>query len=638
VSDLWTFNGIDASSGAYLLQASPAEIVRVASRSEVDPRALGELKSRVFQAASNHLGLKAGHDARDLSDAGWGVVFPAVRPDSPEAKRQTAIVDAMGPLLAHRRVIASRRGELRYRQFTGEAGLRLNESKLEFLARHGAGPGPVDPDVVPYYLLLVGDPRELSFRFQSQLGVQHAVGRICFDTVEEYAHYARSVVAAETHTLVLPRRATFFSVVNPDDGATEASAHSLVRPLARQLASEPTLSEWTLHEVSEAAATRDALVRLLAHGEAPALLFTASHGVGFPVDHPLQLRHQGALLCQDWPGPKQWGRQPIPESHYFAGEHLPADADLLGTVAFMFACYSAGTPELDEFAAQAFKARARIAPEPFVAGLPKAMLGRARGSALAVIGHVERAWGHSFLWKAPGVPSKRRPQITAFSSALQSMMEGMPIGAAMKFFGERYAELASDLSVELERAEFGESIDEYEVAAMWTANNDARGYAIFGDPAVRVMTGEHLKLRGSIARETSHVSERLGGVADVSSTASVPANLREVVSECCKPDPPPTAPVVADPALLANMALEVLRCLHALPDVEVKTRGTNGTEIITRLKLGGDIEGTFSGSGEPSATLREHHETMVRAAIDGQIRMLKQILSRLSWDGVHRRS
>ena len=41
------------------------------------------------------------------------------------------------------------------------------------------------------------------------------------------------------------------------------------------------------------------------------------------------------------------------------------------------------------------------------------------------------------------------------------------------------------LANEIEAQE-GQNPDEYKLADLWTANNDARGYAILGDPAVRM--------------------------------------------------------------------------------------------------------------------------------------------------------
>jgi V8-like Glu-specific endopeptidase len=470
------FNGINAATGDYLLPPLPAEVIgRIARGEKLDERHLEELRYRFTRKNKTYLGPKAGVDPNKLEEAGWGVIFahnasPAVR-------------EALLPLLKLRGSQAGKYyqefgpfAECSSKKCKGLCGYRTNETKGEFLARHGAGPGPADPDNVPYYLLIVGDPEDIPFRFQYQLDVQYAVGRIAFDDVESYANYAASVVEAETRPLSLSRKAVFFAASNPDDDATSLSSSDLVGPLFTKVAATPS---WEFEKIVADGATKAALGEVLGGANTPGFLFTATHGVGFPEGDRRQLRHQGALLCQDWPGPS-W-KQPIPESFYFSGDDVGRDANPFGLIAFFFACYGAGTPRLDDFAHAAFKeTRPAIAPHAFLAGLPRRLLSHPKGGALAVVGHVDRAWSYSFHWERAG------SQVQTFEAAIKLMLEGRPLGSAVEFFNERYAELSSDLTDKLEAIRWGETPNDYELAGMWTANNDSRSYVIIGDPAVRL--------------------------------------------------------------------------------------------------------------------------------------------------------
>lgn len=465
------FQGLDGTTGDYLFPPlTLPEMATLAGGETLAPDQRSELIRRSKQKGNRIRGTRAGVDATRLQEAGWGVIMPyGIDP---------AIREALSPLLEWRRAQASAEKEHLYREFAGAEGFLPEDTKDGFLRRQKAGPGPVDPDRVPYYLLLVGDPDVIPFSFQHQLDVAYAVGRVHFGTVEEYAHYARSVVAAEKAGPRRARRVTFFGTKNPDDAATSSSANQLVEPLAGK---RDWPAGWSAEPVLAEAATKTRLSRLLGGEETPALLVAACHGLGFPSGHHLQRACQGALVCQDWPGPDEWRGRPVPPDFYLSAEDIPSQADLLGLVCFCYTCYGAGTPRLDSFShrLRSSGAPAEIAPASFVAALPQRLLGHPNGGALAVIGHVERAWSVSYLWQDTA-------QLTVFESMLADLMRGVPVGAAMEYLNQRYAEVATLLSDELEGVSLGKKPNPATLASLWTANNDARGYAVIGDPAVRL--------------------------------------------------------------------------------------------------------------------------------------------------------
>jgi hypothetical protein len=485
--ELLYFNGINGDSGEYGVRPVTADQLQtvIAGQSPPSSETLGELNLKKQEPFPT----KQGVDATKLDQAGWALVLP--QEPGPHGFSANQIKEALHELIEWRK----RQAGPYFRIYEGGDGYRAGETKSDFCNRQNVGGGPADPEQMPYYTLLVGSPEEIPYAFQYQLDVMRGVGRLHFDQLEDYAAYAQAVVQAETGAIRLPRRAAFFGAANEDDKATQLSSQHLVHPLFEKIntaqangkivrwieegdTSRKLQMDWECQAILSDHATKPRLLELLGGDQTPAFLFTASHGMEFAKDSPRQIPHQGALLCQDWPGPKQH-RGNIPQDWYLAGDDLTASTNLAGLVAFFFACYGAGTPQLDQYAEQAFKdKRAVIAAHDFTANLPLQMLKR---GSLAVVGHVERAWGYSFLNLSGNA------QLGTFFDAVKQLLAGDPVGLTMESFNLRYSDLATSLSHDLgELKHKRDYIDAYQLAQKWTENNDARSYILLGDPAVRV--------------------------------------------------------------------------------------------------------------------------------------------------------
>ncbi len=386
----------------------------------------------------------------DLRSAGWGVVFVE--------GVDSAVRDALGPLLARRR----RQAGDRFRELTYRPG----EGAVDFRTRLRAGLGRVDPRQVPWYLLLIGDPALLPHAFELDLDVPHAVGRLGFDQVDDLAAYAQRVVDAEQQPATREVRAAVFAPVHPDDPATAVCAEHLARPLAAWLDRRGLCTT----AVIGAGSTRARLFELIASD--PDLLITVGHTVVFPADHGSQRKRQGALICGDWPGPVRWPRAIAPE-HTVAAQDLPSGA-LRGGVALLYGCHTAGTPHRDPFDSDRPEDARELTSQPFVAALAQRLLGRA-GGALAVVGHVGRAFEESCVWRGVG-------QAGPIEDAVRSLLDGRRLGEALDGFGQRFAELA----VGWARSRMEPDAAEPDPLRLWVAFHDARSWSLLGDPAVRL--------------------------------------------------------------------------------------------------------------------------------------------------------
>lgn len=635
------FNGVDATSGAYLFEPmSAAELAELATgrtlerdQPERDQAHLAELRSRHADKDATHYGVKEGIDPTKLEQAGWGAIFAAHPEGSDEAREQDAIREALSPLLALRKLQATKNDERYYKEYRGPLGYNLGETKQRYLARLGAGPGPADPSKVPYYLLIVGSPEHIPFAVQYQIDVQYAVGRLHFETITEYNNYARSVVEAETGGVSRSRELAFVGVANPNDRATALSRTHLVGPLADEAEGwREDIPGWTISRYFDDDANKAKVSQLFGGAQTPALLFSASHGVGFRKTDPRQQRHQGALLLQDWPGPNEW-RGPLDESLYFSGDDLRSDAGLLGMIAFNFACYGSGTPQYDDFSSRRVAGqRKQIAERGFVADLPRKLLSHPKGGALATIGHVDRAWGCSFAWgaDASGAPAS---QLAVFESALAALMKGAPVGVALEYFNARYAELASDLSSQIDALDFNpDAVSPATLAGMWTSSNDARSYAIMGDPAVRLSFDD--VDGGGASRERASIDVP-NFVPD-----SAPGEARAIVDgdEASQQHEDFATKVMhaLGEAIDASKILEVRT--YTSDDLEAVAAAPSGEpnparklRMFTRIGLGGDVEVTIpEREGVVDTGLSELHIEMVKQAQAARAELLAAVFEALS--------
>jgi hypothetical protein len=463
------FNGIDPDTGTYAVPPVSLDDLAKTVRARPAVAALTE----VHGESPRSFAVPFDTDMTDLKDAGWAIIFSE---DGPGEVR-----DALAPLVEHRRKQA---GDL-----LKVLDYKKGEQVRDWYRRHHIAAGTFEATAVPYYLLLAGPPTAIPFEFQYLLGVEYAVGRLAFDTPAEYGLYAASVIAYETAAAISNRKEiVYWGTRHLGDPATNLSASLLVEPLANGLPDSPGILKKPIHDAvgygrtlySGDEAVRDALLGTLHAAKPPAVLFTASHGMAVKSGRQNQVTDNGGLLCQDWPG---FGS--VRREYYLAAADVPDEANVSGLVAFFFACFGGGTPDADQFLMDLSQAgtAAPLAPQPFVAALPRRLLAHPKGSALAVVGHVDRAWSFSIQ------PAKMADaQIGPFRNSLGFILGGSPVGHAVaQQFGQRYAALSTALLTAVSPTTPASlRPSDRDLVTFWLERNDSQNYLVLGDPAVRI--------------------------------------------------------------------------------------------------------------------------------------------------------
>ena len=431
-------------------------------------------------ANSTHLGTDYSvDDPNDLTQAGWGIIFASDGDPAIQAQLQ--------PLIDLRR--SQVQDPSLFKVFSGAAGVQPGQTAASWAQQHGVSlTAPVNPyQGVPYYLVIVGSPERIPFEFQALLKMQWAVGRIYFDDLEDYGHYAQALVQYEDKSSIptQSKNAAVWVPRIPGDLATAMLCGSISQDFLAPGNQLGARSGFALSAFTGEKATKPQLAEIMrgnVPGGAPAVLFTGSHGCEYKPDDALkQRRMQGSLLSQEWmPG------TPAGPANQFCGDDVPADARLLGAMGFLFACYSGACPAVDNYYPAPDGGPKNIAPAPFIARLPQALL---RHGMLAVLAHIDLAFPYAFL------DTNGTPQPQAIRTPLELLMKGKRAGLAADslsvMWSSRSAQLALAQAGPVPAAGSAPAASAVPavspaLAKMTLARDDARNYILLGDPAAKL--------------------------------------------------------------------------------------------------------------------------------------------------------
>jgi hypothetical protein len=335
----------------------------------------------------------------------------------------------------------------------------------------------------PHYVLIIGDPNQVPFKFQSIFGSVASVGRLSFDSVEELHIYVQKIIRLEDSSE--PNTSKEAIVFAPDWGMqdpTYFSCQYMAKPIAEHMNNDLGFKTNTL--LGNKATKKNLLDSL--RDVNPSLVYSASHGVGAPNEpFEVQKRFNGSICCQ-----KVAGTQLI--ENLFTAADVPSDDKpfLEGSIFFQFACFGYGTPAQSDFSHWVNGNSELNSKIDFISALPKSLLAHPKGP-IAYIGHIDTAWLHGFDDpKNPYIIEKWSPRIAPFLFAIDTLLQDAnPVGPAMAEMNERFNICNAVLTSALDRLQRNKTTMSPEffgrLSDTFISRSDAQNYLIFGDPAAR---------------------------------------------------------------------------------------------------------------------------------------------------------
>lgn len=402
---------------------------------------------------------------------GWGVVLPdrdglsdadkAVAADAPAAIRRLIAARGNAPVFRYRPDVG-RDGRLqRYYPHRGPASLRLSGTR-----------GTVGDAAVPRYLLIVGSPEQIPWRFQYRLQTDAFVGRLDLDPagLDRYVDALLNDWPGHQRDVDAP---LLWAVDHGHPDITFLMRKTIAETLFKAFDADgfhPLLLTGAQGRLE------DFYAGLKQHQ--PAFVLSSSHGATFPLNDLIQLKAQlGAMLDAD---------------------HALLDIGALlrawnptGAIWYAHACCSAGADRpstfqglVDEQSSLGRMLAAVAGIGPCTAPLPRALLGSERPLA-AFVGHVEPTFDWTLRDPDTGQRMTDALIVDTLYTALHSAARP-PVGLAMDGYYDAVAGLLLDHLDAIEAFNNHEHDAETRARKAKLLAMDRLAMVVLGDPTVRL--------------------------------------------------------------------------------------------------------------------------------------------------------
>lgn len=415
----------------------------------------------------------------DPKEAGWTFLIDINDP------QKTEIAEILQKLAVHR--IGKKAKPLEFDSKSDMSSEQWKITKYDYL--------DLQPGKKPYYILIAGTPDRIPFNLQSELDVDAAVGRVCFDKIEDLQSYVDKLIRLEASPKsTVSREVTFFAtdheMVRDEDNnlvwdPTHFSLNNMVNPMIDFTKTNPDIGDLVGNIVPLLGknATKKNLQDILSTSKS-ALIFTASHGLGVPLEYSEEDRKQltGSICCQD--------SEPTDEETLFCADDIPDEGQFLeGSIFFQFSCFGYGTPAESDFehwfvGRPGWNKATKIAEKDMISPIPKKLLAHKSGP-VAFIGHLDVALLDGFYDPNSVSPEiDWHPRLAPYQMMVKALLRSETTGSALNHMNARYNSLNATINRLNNLIQKKKDVDMTEFATAMLHANDAKNFLLFGDPFV----------------------------------------------------------------------------------------------------------------------------------------------------------